>query len=63
MFPFFLTAILMILGRILGQLMEAPDFIYTMVHEKVTDIEMNGANIKILEFQRVISDGTYPLSI
>ena len=62
MFSSFLTAILMILGRILG-MAASPDFIYTMVHEKVTDIEMNGDNIKILEFQMVISDVTYPLSI
>lgn len=63
MFSSFLTAILMILGRILGQFMAASsDFIYTMVL-KVTDIEMNGANIKILKFQMVISDVTYPLSI
>ena len=52
----------MILGRILG-MAASPDFIYTMVHEKATDIEMNGDNIKILEFQMVISDVTYPLSI
>ena len=64
MFSSFLTAILMILGRILGQFMAASsDFIYTMVPEKVTDIKMNGANIKILKFQMVISDVTYPLSI
>lgn len=41
----------------------SPDLIYSMAHEKMTDMEMNGANIEVLNFQVVISDVTHPSPI
>lgn len=60
----FLMAILTGFGSNLEQLVAAsPDLIYSMAHEKMTDMEMNGANIEVLNFQVVISDVTHPSPI